>query len=34
LYKLDEVIEGDLASVVEPLVREYQADLLQQLADG
>ena len=34
LYKLDEVIEGDLASVVEPLVREHQADQLQQLADG
>ena len=34
LYKLDAVIEGDLGSVVEPLVREHQADLLQQLADG
>ena len=34
LYKLDEVIEGDLGSVVEPLVQEHQADLLQQLADG
>ena len=34
LYRLDEVIEGDLASVVEPLVREHQADLLQHLADG
>lgn len=34
LYKLDEVIEGGLASVVEPLVREHQADLLQHLADG
>ena len=34
LYKLDEVIEGDLYSVVEPLVREHQADQLQQLADG
>ena len=33
LYKLDEVIAGDLASVVEPLVREHQADQLQQLAD-
>ena len=33
LYKLDEVIEGDLGSVVEPLVQEHQADLLQQLAD-
>ena len=34
LYKLDEVIEGGLSSVVEPLVQEHQADLLQQLADG
>ena len=34
LYKLDEVIAGDLSSVVEPLVQEHQADLLQQLADG
>jgi peptide chain release factor 1 len=34
LYKLDEVIEGGLGSVVEPLVQEHQADLLQQLADG
>ena len=34
LYRLDEVIEGDLGSVVEPLVQEHQADLLQQLADG
>lgn len=34
LYKLDEIIEGDLSSVVEPLVQEHQADLLQQLADG
>ena len=34
LYMLDEVIEGDLGSVVEPLVQEHQADLLQQIADG
>ncbi len=34
LYRLHEVIEGDLGSVVEPLVQEHQADLLQQLADG
>ncbi len=31
LYKLDEVIEGALDNVVEPLVQEHQADLLQQL---
>ena len=34
LYKLDEVIAGDLAAVVEPLIQEHQADLLQHLADG
>ena len=28
IYKLDEVIEGSLDQVIEPLVREYQADLL------
>jgi len=31
LYKLDEVIEGGLANIVEPLIQEHQADLLQQL---
>ena len=31
LYKLDEVIEGDLDAVVEPLIREHQADLLKEL---
>jgi peptide chain release factor 1 len=31
LYKLDEVMEGALDSVVEPLIQEHQADLLQQL---
>ncbi len=31
LYKLDEVMEGALDSVIEPLIQEHQADLLQQL---
>ncbi len=34
LYKLDEVIEGNLDALVQPLVQEHQADQLQQLADG
>ncbi len=35
LYKLDEIIEGGLDSIVEPLIQEHQADLLQQLGqDG
>jgi peptide chain release factor 1 len=33
LYKLDEVIEGGLGAVVDPLVSEYQADLLAQLGE-
>ena len=32
LYKLDEVLEGDLDQVVQPLVNEYQADQLAALA--
>ena len=31
LYKLDEIIEGQLDSIVQPLVAEHQADLLKQL---
>jgi len=31
LYKLAEVLEGDLDQVVEPLISEYQADLLAAL---
>lgn len=34
LYKLDEVIEGDLDQVVQPLIQEDQADQLRQLGDG
>jgi len=33
LYKLDEVLEGDLAQVIEPLINEYQADQLAALSD-
>jgi peptide chain release factor 1 len=33
LYKLDEVIEGDLDAVIQPLRQEHQADLLAALAD-
>jgi len=31
LYKLDEIIEGGLAQVIEPLINEYQADQLAAL---
>lgn len=33
LYKLDEVITGDMDQVIEPLVNEYQADQLAALSD-
>lgn len=33
LYKLDEVVEGNLDEVVQPLVNEYQADQLAALGD-
>jgi len=33
LYKLDEVIAGDLAPVILPLQQEHQADLLASLSD-
>ena len=32
LYKLSEVLEGDLNRVVEPLISEYQADRLAALS--
>ncbi|GAB1264013.1 peptide chain release factor 1 [Aurantivibrio infirmus] len=32
LYKLDEIMEGQLAQVVQPLVNEFQADQLASLA--
>jgi peptide chain release factor 1 len=31
LYKLDEILEGDLDQVVDPLISEYQADQLAAL---
>jgi peptide chain release factor 1 len=33
LYKLEEIMEGNLAPVIEPLRREYQADQLAMLGD-
>jgi peptide chain release factor 1 len=33
LYKLEEILEGSLDQVIEPLVNEYQADQLAALAD-
>jgi len=34
LYKLEEVMEGDLDQIVEPLRQEYQADLMAELASA
>ena len=34
LYKLAEVMEGDLGAVIGPLRQEYQADQLAALAEG
>ncbi len=33
LYKLDEILEGDLDAVIGPLLNEYQADQLAALSD-
>jgi peptide chain release factor 1 len=33
LYKLDEILEGGLDQVIDPLVNEYQADQLAQLSE-
>lgn len=33
LYKLSEILEGDLDQVIEPLISEYQADQLAALSD-
>lgn len=33
LYKLDEIMQGNLDHVVEPLITEHQADLMSQMAD-
>jgi len=32
LYKLEEIVEGDLAPVIEPLAREYRAEQLAELS--
>jgi len=34
LYKLDEILEGGLEQVVQPLINEYQADQLAALGDS
>ena len=34
LYKLDEIMEGSLDSVIQPLVQEHQAEALQALGDS
>lgn len=33
LYKLPEIMEGDIGVVIDPLIREHQADLLAELGD-
>jgi peptide chain release factor 1 len=32
LYKLNEIIQGDLDQVIDPLTREYQAEQLSALS--
>ncbi|MCV2886665.1 peptide chain release factor 1 [Aestuariibacter sp. AA17] len=34
LYRLDEVVAGDLAAILEPIRQEHQADLLASLSDA
>ena len=34
LYKLDEVLDGALDTLVQPLLQEYQADQLRNLGDN
>jgi len=34
LYKLEDVMEGDLHAIIEPLLQEYQADQLASLSNG
>ncbi|MEM9689564.1 MAG: peptide chain release factor 1 [Pseudomonadota bacterium] len=34
LYKLDEILEGGIDAVIDPLSGEYQADKLAELSDG
>ena len=31
LYKLEELMQGNLAQVIDPLIREHQADLLASM---
>ena len=33
VYKLDEVLEGELDTVIEPLLREHQTNELQRFSD-
>lgn len=33
LYKLDDIMQGGLEQVIEPIIREHQAELLTQLGD-
>jgi len=33
LYKLDEILQGNLKTVIEPLISEHQAELLTQLSE-
>jgi peptide chain release factor 1 len=33
LYKLPEILEGDLSSLIDPLIHEHQADLLSMMSD-
>lgn len=34
LYKLSDIMEGDMDQVIEPLIREYQADQLAAMGEG
>jgi len=34
LYKLDQVMEGDVDQVIEPLIQEHQADLFASMAES
>ncbi len=34
LYKLDEIMQGNLAQVIDPLVNEYQAELLAEMSEA
>jgi peptide chain release factor 1 len=34
LYKLEEIMQGGLEQVIEPLTQEYQADLLAEMSEA